>query len=153
MVDTPIDGGGTLPMLITLPPALSDTYMGVASAMLGGVNALSGSATRHTLPFAMLAAHALECALKAYLSRQGDDKAVRQHDVRHNLNLLWSMAHAGGLSIPSDPPAWVGILSDIHNAPYHLRYSRGINAISTPGAEPLTSELNTILKTVYSQLR
>ena len=141
-----------LPPLRVLSAGPPHTYVGIAGAMLEGVKVLAASPHPLALPLALLAAHVLECTLKAYLSRDGDDSRVRQADIRHNLGALWSLAHAEGLSIPSGPPQWVSMLSHLHKAPYYLRYSTGVHGISSPAAQPMTAELNALFGQVSSRL-
>ena len=143
----------TLPPLRILPAGPPHTYLGIAYAMLPGVGILAAASPLPALPLAMVSAHVLECILKAYLSRSGDDRQVKQRDVRHNLNALWSLAHADGLSIQSQPPQWVDCLSHLHDSPYYLRYSTGAHGISTPAPEPMTTELALLIEQVRSQLQ
>ena len=144
---------GTLPSLRVLPPGPPHTYLGIAYAMLPGVRILAAASPLPALPMAMVSAHVLECILKAYLSRSGDDNRVKQSDVRHNLNGLWSLAHSEGLNIQSAPPQWVECLSLLHDSPYYLRYSTGVHGFSTPAPEPMTTELTALIEQVRSQLR
>jgi len=142
-----------LPELHLLAPSPPHTYMGVAHAMYMGVTALATMPSPPALPLALLAAHTLECGLKAYLSRNGDDTRVtRDSHLRHNLDELWALASDQGLEVPHAPPPWVTCLSLVHNKPYHLRYSGGVHGISTPSPEPMTTELGALLGQVDRQL-
>ena len=134
------------------PPAPPRTYLGVAESMMPGVNVLAATPTPSALALALLAAHVLECLLKAYLSRNGSDAPLKKPKVRHNLNALWAMASAQGLQVQKEPPSWVDRLSGLHNSPYYLRYSTGVHGIVTPGAEPMRSELAALLEMVRAQL-
>lgn len=129
------------------------TYLGIANAMLAGVRVLAAANPLPALPLALVAAHVLECALKAYLSRTGDDTAVRKPDVRHDLTALWEMAFKDGLPITQSCPTWVTLLSEIHGPPYFLRYSTGVHGIQSPGPEPMTSELASLVRLVGQQLK
>lgn len=120
--------------------------------MLPGVKILAASVPLPALPLALVSAHALECALKAYLSRSGEDSHVKQRDVRHNLNALWALAVADGLCITKQPPQWVDMLSKIHDTPYYLRYSTGVHIIGSPAAEPMATELSAVIDQVQRQL-
>lgn len=133
-------------------PAPPYTYLGVAQSMMHGVKVLATSTPLPALALALVAAHVLECLLKAYLSRDGSDKALKSPDVRHDLNALWAMAFAQGLRIVELPPHWVNCLSCLQKSPYYLRYSTGVHGIGTPGVEPMTSELATLLEIVRGQL-
>lgn len=143
----------TLGDAVIAPAAPPYTYFGVAESMLPGVKALANARQPCALALALVAAHVLECLLKAYLSRGGSDEAVKTPEVRHDLNALWAMAFAQGLRVPQSPPAWADCLSGLHNRPYYLRYSTGVHSIASPAAEPMTTELNVLLETVRQQLR
>jgi hypothetical protein len=121
--------------------------------MIKGVRTLADAPTPSFLALALVAAHVLECILKAYISREGNDTSLKKQEIRHNLNALWTLAHEQGLNIQQTPPDWVKILSHIHAAPYHLRYSTGINGISLPSAEPMTTELELLLCLVQESIR
>jgi len=144
---------GTLPPLQMMPPSPPATYMGIAYAMLPGVRILAAATPLPALPLAMLSAHVLECILKAYLSRSGNDQRVTKRDVRHNLNALWSMAHAEGLDIQVTSPQWVDCLSHLHDSPYYLRYSTGVHGITAPAPEPMVTELGVLIDMVQSQIK
>lgn len=143
----------TLPSMRIEPAKPPHTYQGIAFAMLPGVRILANASPLPALPLAMVSAHILECTLKAYLSRAGDDKKVRAKGVRHNLNALWSLAHSDGLDIQSQPPQWVACLSLLHDFPYFLRYSTDVHGISTPAPEPMATELSLLVEQVQRQLR
>ena len=142
----------TLDDMTIAPAAPPYTYLGIAQAMIGGVRVLASASPTFALALALVAAHVLECTLKAYLSRSGSDVAVRAPAVRHNLAALWAMAHADGLLVPNTPPSWVSMLSGLHNSPYYLRYSTGIHGMSSPAAEPMTSELSALIALVQGSL-
>jgi hypothetical protein len=134
------------------PPGPPHTYIGIAYCMLQGVRVLAEASPLPALPLAMVSAHVLECALKAYLSRSGDDARVKRADIRHNLNALWSLAHAEGLNIQREPPEWASVLSHVHDQPYYLRYSTGVNGLVTPAPEPMATELSAVVDQVQTQL-
>ena len=122
--------------------------------MIRGVRVLADASPVPSLALSLVAAHVLECTLKAYLSRDGSDSCVKDDPkVRHDLGALWSMANKQGLGITLPPPQWVQTLSHIHNSPYYLRYSTGIHGISTPGPEPMTTELQSLLDLVQTAVR
>jgi len=127
-------------------PAPPETYLGVAESMIAGVNVLAKHGVAG-LALPLVAAHTLECALKAHLSRDGRDSRLRQPALRHHIEELWKLARTEGLPI-GDVPDWAANLSRIHNEPYYLRYSTGIHGIVTPAPEPIASELAAIIGTV-----
>ena len=137
------------------PPDTVSSSFGVAENLMPGVQLLGRSPVSASFALAFLCAHALECLLKAYLSKAGlSDASLRNHATRHNLNALWASAASQGLRIQATPPDWVTCLSGLHGPPsYFLRYATGVHAIVSPGAEPMVSELLTILEVVREQLR
>lgn len=151
----PITGTASIteqPDLIA-PAAPPHTYFGVAQSMMPGVKVLAAASQPSPLALTLVAAHVLECLLKAYLSRNGSDAALRNSNVRHDLNALWAMAFAQGLRVPETPPSWADCLSSLHKSPYYLRYSTGVHGIVSPGAEPMTSELAALIEIVRGHLR
>lgn len=147
MADEPIRAGLNVVLddLTVRRPGPPDTYLGVANSMIRGVEQLAAASPCCHLAHALVASHVLECTLKACLSCDGDDSHLKIPALRHNLVELWVKAHQEGLAIPETPPDWVQTLSDIHNKPYYLRYSTGINGLMTPGPEPATTELQATL--------
>jgi hypothetical protein len=143
----------TLPLLAIAPAAPPYTYFGVAQSMMPGVKVLAATSPPPALALALVAAHVLECLLKAYLSRDGSDAALKDLNFRHDLNALWAMAFAQGLRISGSPPSWADCLSGLHKPPYYLRYSTGVHGIVSPAAEPMTSELAALLDNVGKQLK
>jgi len=102
---------------------------------------------------ALIAAHALECALKAFLWHKGRNKEIRAHDVQHNLVALWDMAYKEGLSIPQVPPDWVTILSSGHGPNFYFRYQRGkrktvVHGGQTPALIPMSVALKNLIEMV-----
>jgi hypothetical protein len=138
---------------MVVQPAPPHTYLGVAQSMMPGVRILATASPSPALALDLVAAHVLECLLKAYLSRDGSDVGLRDPNVRHNLKALWEMAFAQGLRVPQSAPSWVDGLSGLHKNPYHLRYSAGVHGIVSPSAEPMTSELTALLEVVREQLK
>jgi hypothetical protein len=145
-------GAVSLPMPQIGQAAPPYTYIGIALHMVNGAKSLASIENPPPVALAMLAAHGLECILKAYLSRGGDDRFVKQTGIRHNLNELWSRSVADGLAVPDEPPAWVRTLSDLHDWPYHLRYSTGIHGMGVPSAQPMATELSELFSSVCEQI-
>lgn len=150
----PITGTGSLKAQAVkiAPAAPPHTYFGVAQSMMAGVKILAAASPSPALALSLLAAHVLECLLKANLSRNGSDAAVKKRDIRHDLEALWARAFAQGLRVPESPPDWVTCLSGLHKRPYYPRYSDGVHGIVSPGPEPMTSELEGLLEIVRTQL-
>jgi len=93
-----------------------------------------------------------ECALKAYLSRDGNDQRLRRKDLRHNLDALWQLAHAEGLAVAQNPPAWLQTLSGLHDDPYFIRYSKDVHALVMPAPQPMAAELAAMVELVGKSL-
>ena len=102
----------------------------------------------------MIAAHALECALKAFLWHKGKKTEIRNPKVQHDLVTLWSMAYKEkALSIPKVPPDWVKILSSGHGPNFYFRYQKGkgktvLHGGQTPALIPMAVELKKLIKIV-----
>ena len=148
-----ISVNAVLPALRMVQPTVGDGYMIVARDLLQGVEALS------TFPpnvsprgCALISAHALECALKAFLWHKGKEKEILEFDVRHNLVALWEMAYKeNDLGIPQVPPDWVTILSSGHGPNFYFRYQQGeektvIHGGQTPALIPMAVELKNLIE-------
>lgn len=138
-----------------LSPTEVDGYMIVARDLLAGVDVLAkASPAVPSRCCALIAAHALECALKAFLSTKGKTREITRHPAQHNLILLWEMAHEEqGLSISQIPPDWVTTLGVGHGPNYYFRYQRGENKTivhggGTPALIPMAVELRAIIDKV-----
>lgn len=103
-------------------PTEGDGYMIVARELLQGVEELSTLPNISPRNCALLAAHASECALKAFLWHKGKEIDIRKQHVQHDLVALWNMAYKEGLSIPQVPPDWCVILSSGHGPNFYFRY-------------------------------
>lgn len=69
----------------------------------------------------VLAAHAVELCLKAYLLAIGlDDNHIRK--LGHDLEAAWLAAVASGLALDSTFPYWCQLLNSAHAYPYVGRY-------------------------------
>jgi hypothetical protein len=136
-------------------PGPPDTYLGVAESLAPGLRPLANAMPVTGLPLAFLAAHVLECLLKAAITKatRSDQDLKSNANVRHNIVALWALAIANGLALDSSAPEWVENLSRLHAYPYHLRYSTAVHAVTSPAAEPMTTELLALLEKVRDFLR
>lgn len=66
----------TIPALAFKGPPF--TYLVVAYKMLAGAKVLVASTPIQEQPLALLCAHTLECSLKAFITRNGDDSKVKK---------------------------------------------------------------------------
>jgi hypothetical protein len=147
-------GKFTVPVLRVVQPTEREGYMIVARDLLQAVEALS------ILPpnvpprgCALISAHALECALKAFLWHKGKKKEIREQKVQHDLIALWHIAYKEGLSIPKDPPDWVTTLSSGHGPNFYFRYQKGqggtiVYGGSTPALIPMRDALKNLIEMV-----
>lgn len=141
-------------------PTEVDGYMIVARELLQGVEALSTLPNISPRNCALIAAHALECTLKAFLWHKGKETDIRKRDVQHDLVALWNMAYKEGMSIPQVPPDWCTILSSGHGPNYYFRYQMGQKTVSdgakktvvhggqTPALIPMAAELKKLIEMV-----
>lgn len=137
------------------PPAPPYTYIGVAQQYLVGVNALGTSpeVSNCAMPLCHLTAHALECALTAYLTRGGSDRDIAgNRRLRHNLVALWNMAQSEGLDIPGGMPGWVAQLGALHDYPFRLRYAKDVHALVLPVLQPMIADLDRIIGLIQKQV-
>jgi hypothetical protein len=148
-----VSGSITLENVSILPPGPPHTYLGMARHFLIGAQALGKSDSATAIALAFVSAQATECALKAFLSRTGDDSRLRHRSVRHDLAALWGMAVEEGLAVSPVPPDWLQRLAHLHAAPYYIRYSTGIHGMTTPGAQPMLEELARLLAQVAKQVQ
>ena len=132
------------------PAAPPYTYIGVAEGLMPSVRILADAESTRGLPLSLVSAHALECILKAYLSKAlGSDASLTKNSkLRHNLAAMWSLAEEHGLKLPNPAPSWVECLSRLHDHPFHLRYSTGVHVVVSPASEPMAADLPKLLALV-----
>ncbi len=142
-----------------VPPSYLDAYMVVARDLLQGVEVLSEFNKIRPRSCALIAAHSLECALKAFLWHKGKKKVIREPKVQHNLIALWDLSYKeGDLCIPESPPDWVETLSLAHGPNYYFRYQEGenktiVNGGVTPALAPMASALKEIVSKVDNAIK
>jgi len=124
-----------------------DGYLIVARDLLQGVEVLTTLQNISPRSCALIAAQALECALKAFLSHKGKAKGI------HDLVALWDMAYKEGLDIEPSPPDWCAILSSGHGPVFYFRYQKGegktiVHGGQTPALISMAVELKKLIKMV-----
>jgi HEPN domain-containing protein len=134
---------------ISAPP--HEAFFSAAEQLIRGVVVLAAE-PNVDVAHSFLAGQALECLLKAYLSKNGTSLGELR-SIRHDIENLWEKSNQGGLSIASELPQWAQCLNRLHKAPYNLRYPIGLNGLVLPGAQPMTSELEVLLTTVQQAIR
>lgn len=145
---SPLPSGGIERPDFIAPTEPPHTYLGISECLMPGVDTLASSRAAVGAALASLCAHILECLLKAYISKATGSNA---EIISHNLNELWDLAVSKGLPAPAKPPAWADSLNHLHGPPYYLRYSTGVHGLITPAAQPMVSELKTLLEVVQKQ--
>jgi hypothetical protein len=130
------------------PAGPPHTYLGMARALLHGILPLATAGPNSSIALAFVAGQVAECALKAYLSRGGDDKRLKDPTLRHNLAALWQLAQSEGLPVSPQSPTWLVTLSGLHNTPYFIRYSTHVHGLVTPAAEPMATDLVALVEVV-----
>lgn len=137
-------------------PTQIDGYMVVAQELFQALEILS-TASISPRAAALIAAHALECLLSAFLLHKNVDTR-RDSETWHNLVVLWERASEQGLPIDRRPPNWVTILGSGHNRPFFLRYQRGkketiVQGGETPELTSMRDELRKLLEVVNLAVR
>lgn len=128
------------------------TFVAAAQQLSTGLRPLANADRTCESPLALLAAQVVECALKAFLSRSGDDKRLKKPAIRHDLEGLWLLAQMEGLPIGQSPPPWLQLLSKLHRSPYPLRYAKDVFLIALPPSEPMLTEIEELLQVVAASL-
>jgi hypothetical protein len=108
------------------PNSPATGYRVGAISFLAGVRALATTVDFDTLISChVLAAFAIECALKSFLSLHGvGQKKLQTHDLVH----LWEQAAKFGLAIPPDASFECKVLSALSTGPlFYIRYRAGAN--------------------------
>jgi hypothetical protein len=148
-----------LPALQMCGASVADSFRGTAWAFINAAQCLAAQ-TGHDWPGAFLAGHALECTLKAHLTRRGWSES-RAADLGHDLKRLWQAARNDvGLPIAEQPSRWCSELSEIYASPCRIRYLMqrddkkkgpsgfGLNGIGTPPLGELVDEVIAVMKFV-----
>jgi hypothetical protein len=136
------------PTLIAKQPTEVDSHLIVARDLMPVVESLSKIDHLPSRGCAMLAAHTLECTLKAIILHCGK---FFEQGQRHNLIELWIIAHSTGMiDIQTEPPDWVKILATGHGPHFYLRYQQGVKRNFVHGGQapllaPMASDLRSLL--------
>lgn len=154
MASVPTNTGhsiASLGQLANLPAKAPHTYLAMATHFAGGAKYLSSS-PENAISTTFLCAQATECALKAYLSRDGDERRLKSQNIRHNLVSLWELASTEGLIVKSPAPQWLVMLGELHNKPYYLRYLSGDHGLTLPPQTLMIDELATLIQKIRNQI-
>jgi len=99
-----VKGNIILPAITVQPPSPSQSYLAAARYFFPGIRTLSQGDPDLAIACTFLAAQALECVLKAYLSNTGIPvtELKKKKSYGHNLEALWVGAAAKGLTAVRD---------------------------------------------------
>ena len=148
-VAKPLELKGMVTIAVPGPP---NSYLAAGRNLAKGLQPLAAAGRDCVAALALLAGQVSECALKAYLSRTGDDKRLKSPALQHKLVALWTLAHAEGLSVSSTPPEWLEHLGSLHGPPYPLRYISGNLLLAFPASEALVAKVLALLEVCASGL-
>ena len=127
-------------------------YIERAREFQAAVQILCGEHGRHTLSaIGLLASHAIELALKAYLVKHGKtEKEIK--NIGHDLSLAWREAKNLGLRLQWDEEYTMQVLNLSHSVPYLFRYPITGVAEGITAPEVLNRHLETIITEVEINL-
>ena len=127
----------------------AQNYLTAARRLCSGVEALAKGTGATGLAYSFLAAHALECALKAYLSGIGFTINRLTHaPLGHDLENLWIEAATRGLTIPARPPHWCSILNQEHGVEFAFRQPAGLHGSQLPALIAMALNLAEIVSVI-----
>ncbi|MGF6440134.1 HEPN domain-containing protein [Paraburkholderia youngii] len=136
----------TLGDAVSRPPSDGESFVHVAREFWQSAHALAELESAHSRSCTLLAAQALEGALKALLWTAGKTtQELRQARFGHNLEVLWREAARSGVDLPASPPDWCLELDRLHAAPFVLRYPSGHNGLVTPNARQTLLDVGHVL--------
>jgi hypothetical protein len=130
-------------------PSDAQSYLTAARRLCSGVEVLAKGTAASALACSLLAARALECALKAYLSGIGFTINRLTHPpFGDNLENLWIEAATRGLNVPARPPKWCSILNQEHGVEFPFRNPAGLHGMQFPALLPMASDLMELVAAV-----
>ena len=136
-------------MVRVLPMTALDGYMASATGLLPSLKLLASSGSCHLRACALVGGNLLECALKAFLAHKGEEAALKDQHIRHNLEALWRRSVNHNLPIDAAPPPWCVVLNSLHSGPkFHLRYQAEVHGLSFPAPAEMLDELPKVLAAV-----
>jgi hypothetical protein len=101
----------------------------------------------------LLAGHATENGLKAFLVQAGDFGEPALRRIGHDLAKAWRKAEGLGLAVPAIPPPWCATLSATYCGPeYFARYPRTNTIMSIPQIAGLVRDVGALLDQVTQEV-
>ncbi|CAG4923258.1 HEPN domain-containing protein [Paraburkholderia gardini] len=144
----------TLAAARSVPPSDGASFLVTARQLLQGAGALAESNVPTALPGALLAAQALEGALKALLWTVGRNASeLRKKPFGHDLEALWSETAKSGFPVSTLPPQWCVCLNTLHAPPFNGRYPSGLNGFVTPNARESVRDIEKMLSLADSAVK
>ena len=124
------------------PPAEDQALFFVASSLMPGVMHLGQAENIRCEALILISGQTAECLLKAIIIKSGEkSKLLKQQNIRHNLTELWDQAVKACLTLESTAPLWLKEINEFFDAPYVIRYMRGVSFYSLPLQRPLLEGL------------
>jgi hypothetical protein len=103
-------------VLAAEPPPSAGSFLDQAERYVDAA-VLLADAARSVDPIGLLASHAVELLLKAFLLHRGLEPGELKR-VGRDLMALWCLAHGAGLPIDPEQPYWIRVLDLSHDWPY-----------------------------------
>jgi hypothetical protein len=137
------------------PVTPTAAFLGSAESMLEGVRVLAEADAVPAVALTVLAGHAAECGLKAFLAKVGIDEAqLSRAPFGHDVIRLWEEAASRGLAIATSPlPDWVTQLARVYSAPYVARYPMGVHGLVLPNSTALSVGVEQLVNQVRAAVQ
>ena len=146
---------GTLASLKPTGATATEGFLAPARDFVVGVQLLANGPSDAAYACMLLAAQALECALKASLASGPNGLSSKQlrDQFGHDLQKLWREASARNLNIGAEPPGWCEVLNKGHNSPYYFRYRENLNSFNLHLSDDMVRGVERVLALVEHAVR
>jgi hypothetical protein len=138
-----LSGNASLDLLTVGPGPLHRRYLGAATALFPGLEALADSTLSREDAYVLVAGFVAEATLKAliahnrFLAGHTEGDPIRGHD----LAALSQQATLHKANVLTLVPAWMSALNEFHDKPYFIRYKEAGGFYSLPAKAELHREL------------
>ena len=102
-------------------------------------------------PICLIARHAAELALTAYLLYSGSSQD-EVTNAQHDLLCLWGSAHAKGLAIEGSPPYWLQVINFAFDRPFRTPARLGQPPEGAPAPQALRESLDDLLSITADEI-
>jgi hypothetical protein len=127
-------------------------YLDRAQEYFSAVEILAPRLTADTIaPIGLLASHAIELGLKAYLLHIGRSERDLKK-IGHDLRKAWGEAAKAGLRVDLVHTFSVDVLSLSHDDPFLFRYPKSKNAVAITEPAEVCSAVKAIIEAVANQI-